>query len=157
MIYRVLTLVLIALATLQCQQAEPKEQFTFAKKAKPKHVQASKIVNLTNKGIGPIDAVTLEASIDTAMASRGKALYEQKCRACHKVGETFIGPPPNGILGRRTPEWVMNMILNPEEMLQKDSLAKALFMEFNGQFMTNQQLTVEEARAILEFFRTLDR
>jgi hypothetical protein len=50
----------------------------------------------------------------------------------------------------------MNMILNPEEMLQKDPLAKALFMEFNGQLMTDQQLTVDEARAILEYFRTLD-
>ena len=90
------------------------------------------------------------------MASSGKALYEQKCNACHKVGTTFIGPPPNAILKRRTPEWVMNMILNPEEMLEKDSLAQALFMEFNGQLMTNQQLTTDEARSILEYFRTLE-
>jgi hypothetical protein len=90
------------------------------------------------------------------MASLGKELYDRKCIACHKIGSTFIGPPPNGILERRTPEWVMNMILNPEGMLQKDSLAKALFMEFDGQLMTNQQVTVEEARALLEYFRTLD-
>jgi hypothetical protein len=88
---------------------------------------------------------------------KGEEVYTQKCTACHKVGSTFIGPPPNGILKRRTPEWVMNMILNPEIMLQKDSLAKALFMEFNGQLMTNQQVTVSEARAMLEYFRTLDR
>ena len=90
------------------------------------------------------------------MAQKGQELYSQRCIACHKVGSTFIGPPPNGILERRTPEWIMNMIVNPEEMLQKDSLAKALFMEFNGQLMTNQNVTVEEARAILEYFRTLE-
>ena len=154
--YHVLTLVLVSFITFQCKQKEVKGKFSFAKKETSEHLQASKIINLENKGVGPIDSVIISEEIDAAMASRGKSLYEQKCNACHKVGATFIGPPPNGILDRRTPEWIMNMILNPEEMLQKDSLAKALFMEFNGQLMTNQQVTVEEARAILEYFRTLD-
>jgi len=50
----------------------------------------------------------------------------------------------------------MNMILNPTEMIEKDSLAQDLFMEFNGQIMTNQQVTEAEARALVEYFRTLD-
>lgn len=154
--YRVLILVLVSFITFQCKQKEVKGNFSFAKKEPSEQLQASKIINLENKGIGPIDSVTLSEEIDAEMVSKGKSLYEQKCNACHKVGTTFIGPPPNGILERRTPEWVMNMIVNPEEMLQKDSLAKALFMEFNGQLMTNQQVTVEEARSILEYFRTLD-
>ena len=91
------------------------------------------------------------------MAKAGEAKYNAICTACHMTGQRFIGPDLSGIYERRSPEWVMNMILNPEEMLQKDSLAKALFMEFNGQLMTNQQVTVEEARAMLEYFRTLDR
>jgi mono/diheme cytochrome c family protein len=155
--YRVLTLVLVSFLTFQCKQKEAKGEFSFAKKEPSEHLQASKIINLENKGVGPIDSVTISEEIDAEMASIGKSLYDQKCNACHKVGSTFIGPPPNGILKRRAPEWVMNMILNPEEMLQKDSLAKALFMEFNGQLMTNQQVTVEEARSILEYFRTLDQ
>jgi cytochrome c len=153
---RVLVLAVISMFTLQCQQQEVAKEFSFAEKEIPEGLRASKVINLKNKGTGPIDSVTLRAEIDAAMVSRGKSVYEQKCTACHKVGSTFIGPPPNGILARRTPEWVMNMILNPEEMLQRDSLAKALFMEFNGQLMTNQQVTVEDARAILEYFRTLD-
>jgi cytochrome c2 len=77
------------------------------------------------------------------------------CLACHRIGKKFIGPPPNGILERRTPEWVMNMILNPQEMVQKDPLAKDLLKEFNGSPMSNQGLTEDQARAILEYFRTL--
>ena len=154
--YRFSVLILVALIAFQCKQKEVKGEFTFAKKETPEHLKASKTINLENKGIGPIDSVAISEEIDVEMASRGEELYGQKCIACHKVGSTFIGPPPNGILKRRTPEWVMNMILNPEEMLQKDSVAKALFMEFNGQLMTNQQVTVEEARAMLEYFRTLD-
>jgi mono/diheme cytochrome c family protein len=154
--YQVLTLILVSFILFQCKQKEVKGDFSFTKKETSELLQASKIINLENKGVGPIDSVAIDEAIDVDMASRGKELYGQKCNACHKVGSTFIGPPPNRILERRTPEWVMNMILNPEEMLQKDSLAKALFMEFNGQLMTNQQVTEEEARAMLEYFRTLD-
>lgn len=110
---------------------------------------------MTNKGIGPISSVELGAEIDQAMAAKGKEIYDAKCTACHKPDEKFIGPPPKGILDRRTPEWVMNMILNPEEMTQKDPDAKALLIEFNGSPMANQNLTQEDARNVLEFFRTL--
>ena len=154
--HRVLILVLLSFITFQCKQKEVKGKFSFAKKETSEKLQASKSINLENKGVGPIDSVVISEEINAEIAERGRALYDQKCRACHKVGSTFIGPPPNGILERRTPEWVMNMIINPEEMLQKDSLAKALFIEFNGQLMTNQQVTAEEARTILEYFRTLD-
>ena len=56
---------------------------------------------------------------------------------------------------RRTPEWIMNMILNPEQMVKENPLAKNLLIEFNGAPMANQNLTKEEARAVLEYFRTL--
>ncbi len=153
---RFLALGLLALLSFQCKQKEVKGDFSFTKKETREPLQASKTINLENKGIGPVDSVAIGEEIDEEMARMGKEVYSRKCTACHKVGATFIGPPPNGILERRTPEWVMNMILNPTEMLQKDSLAKALFMEFDGQLMTDQQVTVEEARAMLEYFRTLE-
>lgn len=119
-------------------------------------VSASVQVDLVSKGVGPVESVELSATINESLADQGSLLYQQKCTACHKLGEKFVGPPPNGILKRRSPEWVMNMILNPEVMLKEDQLAKDLFMEFNGAPMANQGLTQEEARSILEFFRTLD-
>ncbi|HEY5691861.1 MAG TPA: cytochrome c [Cyclobacteriaceae bacterium] len=109
----------------------------------------------TNYGIGPITSFELPADVDSELAEQGLKVFEAKCTACHKPDKKFIGPPPQGILTRRTPSWVMNMILNPEEMLQKDPIAKKLFMEFNGSPMANQNLTKEEARAVLEYFRTL--
>ena len=45
------------------------------------------------------------------------------------------------------------MIMNPEEMVEKDPAAKALLAEYLAP-MANQNITEEEARAILEFFRT---
>ena len=117
--------------------------------------KASETVDLTNKGVGPIKSLDLPAEIDTAMAAQGKEVFDRMCTACHREGKKFIGPPPNGILEKRTPEWVMNMILDPEGMVANDPLAKALLIEFNGSPMANQNLTEEEARSVLEYFRTL--
>lgn len=118
-------------------------------------VKASERIDLTNKGIGPVKSVTIAAEVDQNLATQGKAVYDKMCTACHKPDKTYIGPSPKDILERRTPEWVMNMILNPEVMIVQDPLAKDLLMEFNGAPMANQNLTEEQARAILEYFRTL--
>ncbi len=109
---------------------------------------------MQNKGIGPIKSVTLAAEVDQELAAKGKEVYEQMCSACHKVDKRFIGPAPKDILDRRTPEWVMNMILNPDQMVKEDPIAKALLAEYLSP-MSNQNLTEEQARAILEYFRTL--
>ncbi len=119
------------------------------------NIKASQRVELDNKGVGPVKSLTLDPEIDRQLAVEGKEVYGQMCIACHKPDTKFIGPAPKGILERRSPEWVMNMILNPEVMIQEDPLAKDLLMEFNGSPMANQGLTEEQARAILEYFRTL--
>ena len=115
-------------------------------------------VDLSNKGIGPVKAVNppLAAAPDQALAEKGKELFKLNCTACHKPTKKFIGPAPKGILERRAPEWVMNMILNPEEMIANDPIAKQLLVEANGAPMANQHLTEEQARAILEYFRTIE-
>jgi len=109
----------------------------------------------TNKGIGPISSVTLDQVIDEGLVEEGKSIFTMKCSACHKANKKYIGPPMADILDRRTPEWTMNMILNPAGMVQDDPIAKALLMEYNGTPMANQNLSEDEARAVLEYFRTL--
>ena len=108
-------------------------------------------------GIGPIAKgdITLADEIDAPLAEEGKVIYDKMCTACHKADKNFIGPAPKGIMERRTPEWVMNMILNPDQMVKEDATARALLIEFNGAPMANQNLTKDEARKVLEYFRTL--
>jgi hypothetical protein len=66
----------------------------------------------------------------------------------------YIGPAQKGLLDRRSPEWAMNIMLNPQEMLKKDETAKALLKEYNDMPMTDMGLTEQEARSILEYIRT---
>ncbi|MGB1309172.1 MAG: c-type cytochrome [Oceanihabitans sp.] len=157
--------VLFVTLLLSCggKEEKKKEGFTYQKKTsteatttkKVEKVPASKKIDLTNKGVGPIKSVEIGSEIDQAMVTKGADVYKKMCTACHRLDKKFIGPAPKGILERRSPEWVMNMILNPEEMTQKDPLAKELLIEFNGSPMANQGLSKEDARAVLEYFRTL--
>ncbi len=123
-------------------------------KATKKVATSDGLIDLNNKGLGPIKSVTLGA-LDQSMADKGQKLFKTKCSSCHRTNRKFIGPNPTGILKRRSPEWVMNMIMNPEEMVKNDPIAKQLFIKFNGSPMANQNLTKDETRAVLEYFRTL--
>lgn len=109
---------------------------------------------MTMKGIGPVSELKL-GEIDQAMVAEGQELFEANCTACHKLEKKFIGPMIKGVMERRSPEWVMNMILNPEEMIKSDPLAKQVMVESNMAVMANQSLTEDQARKILEYFRTL--
>ncbi len=119
-------------------------------------VPASERITLDNKGVGPIKNIELSAQIDEEMVKRGMELFKTNCSACHKVDKRFIGPSPKGIMKRRSPEWIMNMILDPQLMVEQDRCAKDLLVEFNGAAMANQNMTEEQARDILEYFRTLE-
>lgn len=109
--------------------------------------------NAGSKGIGPVKSVTLGA-LDQSMADRGKKQFEAKCSACHKFEEKVVGPALQDVTLRRTPEWIMNMILNPVEMTQKDPIGQELLGEHLTQ-MTFQNIKEEEAREILEYFRKM--
>lgn len=140
-------------------QGEAKGSASSGTQEKVEEVRYEKVdgvaVDMENKGIGPIKSLTLGSEIDEALAARGKEVYDINCMACHKTDKKFVGPSPKGILERRSPEWVMNMILNPEEMVAKDPIAKQLLLEYNGAQMANQNIGEENARAVLEYIRSL--
>lgn len=107
-------------------------------------------------GFGPIKSVSIPEAIDENMAAEGLKHFEAKCTACHKFAhEKYVGPGLVDITKRRKPEWIMNMILNPQEMTQRDPVAKELFATYLTQ-MTNQNVTESEARSIYEYFRKMD-
>lgn len=111
-------------------------------------------VNFDSKGVGPFTSIEL-GDMDDALAEKGEELFKMNCTACHKTDKKFIGPAIKGIFERRNPEWIANMIINPEVMVKEDPLAKQLLIEYNGSPMANQGLSQDEVRAILEYFRTL--
>lgn len=105
-------------------------------------------------GVGPVKSITL-GDLDAAMAKEGEDLFEKNCTACHKLDKRFVGPAIAGVTERRKPEWIMNMIMNPEKMVKEDPVAKELLAEYLAP-MANQNITEDQARKIVEYFRQVD-
>jgi mono/diheme cytochrome c family protein len=103
-------------------------------------------------GIGPITTEVTLGAPDHGLAEQGEKIFETKCSACHKMGEKYVGPPLGDVLQRRGPTFVMNMILNPDGMYSKHPETKKLLGEYMTQ-MPNQQLSPDDARAVVEYLR----
>jgi len=151
-------LCLILLVSCNTKKSD-KESITIKDGKEKKSISTSNSsvpIMIDNKGIGPITSLSFDSKIDQNLANQGAKLFTSKCMACHKAKQKFIGPALVDIYKKRSPEWVMNMIMNPTEMLEKDPVAKALLKEYNNTIMINQNIPEAEARAMVEWFRTLE-
>ena len=103
-------------------------------------------------GIGPIKQKIDLGPIDPALVKKGQEIFDTKCASCHKLDEKYVGPAQRDVFKRRSPEYILNFMLNPEENYKKHPEAKKLLGEYLTQ-MPNQNLTIDEAKAMLDFFR----
>lgn len=104
-----------------------------------------------DKGIGPIKEIKL-ISIDTALAAKGEAIFQEQCISCHLLDKKKIGPPLRDVIEQRPPEFIMNMMLNTDEMERKDPEIKKLIAEY-GTYMSILDINKDQARQILEYLR----
>ncbi len=112
---------------------------------------------ISDKGIGEIKHVELDDNIDGSMVKKGKAIYDMKCAACHRLdSKRVVGPGFHGVTDRRRPEWIMNLITNVDVMLDNDPVAQELLEQCLTR-MPNQNVSVGDARDILEFMRKNDQ
>lgn len=108
------------------------------------------------RGEGKFDNVELDAQLNVAMATEGKLISDLKCASCHKyTDERLVGPGWEGVTNKHRPEWIMNFITNPDPMIDQDPELQAQ-LEICLVRMPNQNLTDDDARAILEFMREND-
>ncbi|CAN5862587.1 hypothetical protein BH11BAC7_BH11BAC7_21560 [soil metagenome] len=113
-------------------------------------------VSTDPKGSGKFTNVELTHPLDQKMVAEGQKTFDVKCSSCHKLtDEKLVGPGWKGVTTRRKPEWIMNFITNTDEMLNKDAEALSM-LEVCLVKMPNQNLSDDEARAVLEFARNND-
>jgi cytochrome c551/c552 len=91
------------------------------------------------------------------LASKGKELFTTKgCSACHYADKErnvkLVGPGLKNIHKERSEEWLIAMITKPDSMLKYDEEAKKLLKEY-GTPMPNQNVSIEEAKAIIEYIK----
>lgn len=103
-------------------------------------------------GTGPISSVVNIQEFDSATAKLGQEIFSTTCSACHKMNENSIGPKLGDVLERRSPAFVMNMILNPSGMIRNHTEARQMMQEYRV-VMPYQNITRKQARYIIEYLR----
>jgi len=97
--------------------------------------------------------LALLSSTNNIFAQNGEALFKANCASCHKPDKDFTGPMLKGAREREpNPEWAYKWLShkNVSTMLETDPYAKSLLATWKSQ-MTPQDLTKEEAKAILDW------
>lgn len=103
-----------------------------------------------------VKEIALTNPLNQEWVASGEKIYDSKCLSCHKLtDEKLVGPGWKGVTKRRTPVWIMNMIINVEMMLDEDPEAQ-LMLEQCLVRMPNQNITEEEGRQLIEFMRHND-
>ena len=100
--------------------------------------------------------VKLTSPLNAEWVTDGKGIYDLKCQSCHKLtDERLVGPGWKNVTKRREPHWILNMVTNVDMMLEKDPEAQKLLEQCLVR-MPNQNLTLDQARHVLEFMRSND-
>ncbi len=105
-------------------------------------------------GIGPIKGKIQLGEIDPTKVASGEKTYTSLCAPCHKLDKRLVGPSQRYTADRRSPEFILNMILNPDEMTKRHPTGKQLLAEYLAP-MTNMNLTLDQAKEVLEYLRSV--
>jgi cytochrome c2 len=104
-------------------------------------------------GIGPVtERIDIGEGFNNDKVEQGRNIYEMKCEMCHNYEGRMVGPELGNVLERRSPEFVMNFILNPSGMVREHPVGQEMLREYMT-IMPFQNVKEDEARAIVEYLR----
>ena len=155
LIFVTVVIAIVSLTITACGEGNDKsgsDEFSNVQKTNPSGLSDFELKH----GIGPIKKELKLGPIDKAKAKEGEKIFESKCATCHKLDEKYTGPAQRNVLQRVSPEFFINMVLNPDENIEKHPHAKEMLIKYNMQKMTNQNINVKDALALLDYFRVLD-
>ena len=105
-------------------------------------------------GLGPVKKVEL-GPLNKKWIEEGKGIYNMTCVACHDIDQKKLGPALKFVTKQRSPEFIMNLLLNTAQMQKDDPTTKALLKEYNNLPMPDPGLNQAKARSVLEYLRSL--
>ncbi len=99
-------------------------------------------------------ALLLGLPTGPASADSGQALFQQKCAACHTIGQgDRVGPDLKGVAARRDPAFLARFISVPDKVLAAgDAIATRLLKKYKVP-MPNLGLTDAEVGALVAYLQ----
>lgn len=143
---RILLLAIMALVYTGCGNGEEREPADTRDEA-PELTEFE-----LEHGIGPVTERLDIGDLNVERARRGADIFDRRCTACHRMGRRFVGPPVGEVTEARSPEFIINFILNPEEMTNRHPVGQALLQEYMT-IMPYQNVSKEQAIEIVDFLR----
>jgi mono/diheme cytochrome c family protein len=111
---------------------------------------------VSDEGIGRFSQVVLNPEIDVKKAAAGKLIFENSCKACHRLTEDVInGPGLKNVTNKYKPAWILNLLTNTTQMLREDPTLAAKTEIFQTR-MPDLQLPDDAAFKLLEYLRQND-
>ncbi len=144
---RILLLLILALVYTGCGNGEGDDQRTDTREAEPELTEFE-----LEHGIGPVTERLDIGDLNVERARRGADIFDRRCTACHRMGRRFVGPPLGEVTEMRSPEFLINFILNPEEMTNRHPVGQELLQDYMT-IMPYQNVTKEQAIEIVDFLR----
>ncbi len=145
--------ILLLLITMACKGPHDKNEARSVAADSSQSI-TPQFPNKEKTGVGPItEEIVLGTEIDTQMVAAGKKIFQNRCSGCHRIHEDVAAPALGGVLQERSAQFVMNMILNPQGMIENNPEVMAM----RGQYATDMVdvgLSKEEARQVVEYLRT---
>ena len=136
--------ILLAFVALRWQEASyPESSFVAAVQGEPAQ---SALTPAAKPG-------SLTAAQIAQAATRGKAIFDQKCAGCHTIGAgRTAGPDLKGVTQTRDRAWLTEFIQTPDKVIARnDPIAIKLKDEYGGLEMPNLGISAAQAEDLLYY------
>ncbi|HSU27299.1 MAG TPA: cytochrome c [Chitinophagaceae bacterium] len=83
----------------------------------------------------------------------GKTIFNTRCRTCHSIDKSLVGPALAGVEERHPIEWIVKFVHSSQTVIKSgDETAIALFEKFNKvQMPDHPDLTEENIKSIVAY------
>ena len=101
----------------------------------------------------PIEKASTATFVDDPSNLPGQALFVKTCGACHTVGKgSRVGPDLAGVTTRRTRDWLVSYIMEPEKVRAKrDPVAMSLAAQYPTVRMPNLGLSELDSSDVIAY------
>ncbi len=108
---------------------------------------------MTRAVIRTLLAAALSSLVFAGPVFADKAIFEQKCAACHTIGSgDVVGPDLAGVTARRDRKWLVDWITGPDRMLSAgDPVATELLHRYSQVPMPNLEITPAQAESLIDY------
>jgi cytochrome c551/c552 len=96
---------------------------------------------------------------ETTQGQTSEGLFNSACATCHTINKgRLVGPDLTGIYDVRETQWLIDFIRSSQQMIKSgDSLAVAIYEEYNRIPMPDNDLSDEEILSLIDYIKAVDQ